>query len=315
MKRLNAIMALASAALCLIAAPLALADSPLRIYGPRLDDPQAPMFTTFTQAAGVEIELVQMSAEELDAAFQQGGKPPVDVMLVTDSGNLQQAVAAGMFQPVESERLGERVPAGLRDLDAGWAGYATRSRVIFTNPEKLDWTPESYEDLADEHLKGKLCLGGGGSTYNVSLVSSMVAHHGEDAAQAWVEGLMNNLAQAPGERDGALLQATAETLNLVWPNQQGEGLQGRGAYRNVTAGALVKNTPNEADAVHFLEHLASDSVQQDVAQGIFYPVVDGLSASVAEQTLGNVTFDDIAMRELSERYAIARKIMQGAGWK
>ncbi|WP_445156909.1 extracellular solute-binding protein [Halomonas sp. E14] len=332
-----------------LAAPVAQAMEPLRVAGPRLDDPQAPIFTSFTEATGIAVALVTLPMDELAAALaesaQHGVEPPVDVLMVVDSGTIQGQVAEGWFQPVESTRLAERVPEGLRDLAAGWIGYATRARVIYVNPDKLAWVPQSYEALADKRLAGRLCLGNGRSPYNASLVSSMLAHHGEAGAEVWGEALMANLAQPTGGRDGELLRAVAEPgecavtlanhyyylrmlasddaeeralaeqLELIWPNQQGEGLEGRGAYRNVAGFAMVRGTPHAEAALRFLEHTAGDEVQRDVAEGIFYPVVEGVSDVEAERQLGEARMDAIAMPELGRHYPAAVALLERLGWQ
>ncbi|MCC5882535.1 MAG: extracellular solute-binding protein [Halomonas sp.] len=332
-------------ALTLLAAPLALAHEPLRITGPRLNDPQAPIFTTFSEATSIPVELVTLTADELAEAMASEGEPPVDVIMVVDSSNIHSQVEAGWFQSFESEWLVSRVPAELRNLEAGWTGYATRSRVIYVNPEKIDWEPQSYEALADERLAGKLCLGSGHSPYNVSLVSSMILHHGDAEAQRWAEALVANLAQPTGGRDGELLRALAEPgdcavtvanhyyylrmldsddseeralaeqLELVWPNQHGEGEGGRGAYRNVAGFAMARGTSRAEAALRFLEHTAGDVVQRDVAEGIFYPVVADVSQANAVVQLGDASMDATPMEELVELAATARALLEQAGWQ
>ncbi|WP_165789396.1 extracellular solute-binding protein [Billgrantia endophytica] len=334
----------------LLTAPLALASAPLKVHAPRLNDPEAPIFAAFTQETGIPIELVSLSMEELTSAFEAAlaseAEPPVDVLMVVDTGNIHRLMEAGWLQPLESESLETRVPVELRDLEAGWSGYATRARVIYVNPDKIDWVPESYEALADERLAGKLCLGGGASAYNTSLMASVVAHHGEAAAEEWAEALVANLAQPAGGRDSELLQAlaapgdcavtlanhyyylrllesenaeeqsTAEALKLVWPNQQGEGLEGRGAYRNVAAFAVAQGTPRAEQAVRFLEHTAGVAMQRDVAGGIFFPVVaEGVDEINAEQRLGHASMDTLSMRQLTGHLSKARQILARVGWE
>lgn len=333
----------------LVASPLALAAEPLKIFSPRLADPEAPIYTTFTAETGIPVELVETSMEAftdgMRAAAEEGATPPADVLMVVDSANIHRQREAGWFQPLESETLEARVPEALRDLEAGWSGYATRARVIVINEAKLDWVPESYEALTDPRLAGRLCLGGGASAYNTSLVSAMVAHHGAEQAEAWVEGLAANLARPAGGRDGELFAALAaegdcavtvanhyyllrmlggeeaeqrelaESLTLVWPNQAGEGLEGRGAYRNVAAFAVARGTPNADAARLFLEHTASGAVQQDVAEGIFYPVVEEIGPIEAVAAFGEATMDALAINAMGEQAETAREIMVRAGWE
>ena len=41
----------------------------------------------------------------------------------------------------------------------------------------------TYEELADPKWRGKICSRSGQHTYNISLVASMIAHHGEEKAE------------------------------------------------------------------------------------------------------------------------------------
>ncbi|MCE8039765.1 extracellular solute-binding protein [Halomonas sp. MCCC 1A11062] len=329
----------------LLATPIAMANEPLRITGSRLNDSQAPIFTTFTEATGIPVELVTLTMDELAEAMASEAEPPVDVIMVVDSSNIHAQVEAGWFQPFESEWIETRVPEALRNLEAGWSGYATRARVIYVNPDKLDWTPQSYEALADQRLTGQLCLGSGRSPYNVSLMSSMVLHHGEAEAERWARALVANLAQPTGGRDGELLRAVAEPgdcavtvanhyyylrmlesadeaeralaeqLELVWPNQEGEGLDGRGAYRNVAGFGMARGTPRAEAALRFLEHTAADEVQQDVAAGIFYPVVAEVGEANAQRRLGAARMDPASMSELGEHAEAARALLEKVNWQ
>ena len=102
-------------------------------------------------------------------------------MLITvDAGRLWRAHAQGVFQPVESALLNERIPAHLREPGGHWFGLSKRARVIVYN--KAAGRPEGvarYEDLAGESLRGKVCMRSSGNIYNLSLLGSLVEHHGE----------------------------------------------------------------------------------------------------------------------------------------
>src|SRR5690554_8007927 len=116
----------------LVASPLALAAEPLKVFSPRLADPEAPIYTTFTAETGIPVELVETSMEAftdgMRAAAEEGATPPADVLMVVDSANIHRQREAGWFQPLASETLEARVPEALRDLEAEIGRASCRER-------------------------------------------------------------------------------------------------------------------------------------------------------------------------------------------
>ena len=68
---------------------------------------------------------------------------------------------------------------------------------------------QTYEALADPQLKGKLCSRSGAHPYNLSLVSSLIAHNGEAKTEAWARGVVANFARAPKGGDTDQIKAVA----------------------------------------------------------------------------------------------------------
>ncbi|WP_027348967.1 extracellular solute-binding protein [Halotalea alkalilenta] len=320
------------------------AAEPLKVFSTRPLDGD-PLLVGFTQQTGIPIETVRLSPDEFDRLVA-AGEPPADMLMTADSGAVRTLERAGLLQPIESKLVESRVEEGLRDLDAGWSAYATRARIIFANPSKLEALPASYEALADPAYRGKVCLGPRGSAYTSSFAAMMVVNHGAEEAQRWAEGVVANFAQPPGARDSALLMALAdaedpcaitvanhyyyprimqgddeearralESLEAVFPNQQGEGSEGRGAYRNVNVYALVKGSQRVDDARLLLEYLASDEAQRIVGEGVFYPVVEGVGPVAAEQMFGEWKIDDTSVLRYADAYDEAQAVLERAGWE
>jgi iron(III) transport system substrate-binding protein len=150
---------------------------------------------------------------------------------------------------------------------------------------------DTYEELADPKNKGKVCLRSGSHPYNLSLIGAVTEHLGEHKAEAWLKGIVANMARDPkgGDTDqikavGAgecqvavsntyyiarLLRSTEpadkalmERVGVVFPNQQSWG-----THMNIAGGAVAKNSKNPAAAVKFLEYLASADAQNHFANG------------------------------------------------
>ena len=69
------------------------------------------------------------------------------MFITVDAARLGQADALGLFAPLRSKVIEERIPANLRT--ATWAAFSTRARVIVYAKGKVDpATVQDYEDLA-----------------------------------------------------------------------------------------------------------------------------------------------------------------------
>ena len=262
-------------------------------------------------------------------------------MLITvDAARLAKADELGMFAPVQSKLLEARIPAHLRTHD--WFSYSTRARVIVYNPELVKAEQvQTYAQLADPALKGKVCTRSGSHPYNLSLGAAMIQHEGAARTEAWARGLVANLARSPkggdtdqikavavGECGVAIAntyylarlmnsdkredQALVAAIRTVWPNQQGWG-----THINVSGAGMLKHAPHKEAAVKFLEYLASDAAQAHFANGNNeWPVVAGLRVrNAALERLGEFKADTLPVGELARTTAEAQMIFDRAGFR
>jgi iron(III) transport system substrate-binding protein len=121
----------------------------------------------------------------------------------------------GLFQPVKSKVLDAAIPAQFsakRAADGGvaWFGFSTRARVIVYDKVKVKREDvDTYEKLADPVNKGKLCIRSGSHPYNLSLFGAMVEHLGPAKTEAWLQGLVNNMARPPKGGDTDQIKGVA----------------------------------------------------------------------------------------------------------
>ena len=91
-----------------------------------------------------------------------------------------------------------------------WVGLTRRARTIFYAKGRVDpRTLSTYENLVDDEWKGRICIRSSSNIYNQSLVASLIEVHGEDAAEAWAEGIVANMARKPTGGDTDQLRAVA----------------------------------------------------------------------------------------------------------
>ena len=332
--------ALGLAFLLAAAATPAAAAEEVNVYSARHYDTDLALYQRFEQTHGITVNLIEGSSDGLmERMANEGEFSPADLLITVDAGRLWRARERGLFQPIDSAVLNARVPAHLRAPGGHWFGLSKRARVIVHN--KADALPEGisrYEDLADERLAGQVCMRSSGNIYNLSLLGSLIEHHGEAAAQAWAEGVVANFARPPQGNDTAQLRAVAagecgvtiantyyigrllgseaaadravvEHLAILFPNQAG-----RGAHVNISGAGVARHTPNRAAAIRFLEYLTSDFAQRLFAEGNNeYPVVGAATGPVAQ--LGAFEEDGVNADVFGANQALAVKVFDRAGWK
>lgn len=334
-----------AAALALLTLPLAAAaqEKVLNLYTARHYQTDEALYANFTKQTGIKINRIEGQEDPLlERIRNEGANSPADVFITVDIGRLWRAQQAGVFAPVKSKVLESRIPANYRDPNGEWFGFSARGRVIAYNKAAVKAGDiASYEDLADPKWKGKVCTRSSGHVYNLSLVSSLIAHDGEARTEQWARGVAANLARVPkggdtdqlkavaaGECDVAIAntyyiarllksakpedKAVADKLGVVWPNQSSQGV-----HMNISGGGMLKHAPNKEAAVKFLEYLASDEAQRYFADGNNeWPVVKGVKVNnPVLEALGEFKSDAINVAELGKYQPQAQKLLDRAGFK
>ena len=333
--------AAAVGALVLPALPAGAQDNVLNLYSARHYQTDDQLYADFTEKTGIEINRIEGKDEALiERIKSEGANSPADILITVDAGRLWRAEEAGLFQPIESEVLSERIPDNLRHPEGQWFGFSTRARVIVVNPELVPEPPQSYEDLADPKYKGLVCIRSSSNIYNLSLMASLIEHNGEAEAQKWAEGVVANFARDPqggdtdqikgvasGEcgiglansyyyvrlvkSDDPADREVAEKAEVIWPNQDG-----RGVHVNVSGAGVLVHAPHREAAVKFLEYLSSDEAQGYFANGNNeYPVVDGVLENPELVALGDPKIDPVNVSVYGENQPLAQMVYDRAGWK
>ena len=331
-----AVLALAAGGL-----PLGAGAAEVNIYSARQEALIKPQLDVFTEESGIQVNLVTGDARELMQRLKaEGTNSPADLFLTADVGNLYAAASEGLCQPVSSATLEQSIPAAYRDPQGAWFGLGLRARPIFYVPGKVDPAElKTYEDLAAPKWKGRILVRSSNHVYNQSLLASMIAHHGPEAAEEWAKGVAANLARKPqgGDRDqikaaaagegdiviansyyyaqmlnsdSAAEREAAQKLKVIWPNQED-----RGTHVNVSGACVAAHAPDRADAVKLLEFLVGDEAQRIYAEkGQEFPVKPGIPASETLRALGSFKADDLNLAELGRHNAEAVRIFDRVGW-
>ncbi len=181
----------------------------VNVYSSRHYDTDLALYDDFTRQTGIRVNRIEAEADALIERIKSEGEySPADLLITVDAGRLWRAEQAGVLSPVKSKVLESRLPENLRHPDGLWFGLSTRARIIIYN--KAAGAPQglaNYADLADPALKGQICMRSSSSIYNISLLSSIIAHRGEAAASDWAKGVVANFKRPPQGNDTANIEA------------------------------------------------------------------------------------------------------------
>ncbi|MFO1294384.1 MAG: extracellular solute-binding protein [Rubrivivax sp.] len=336
------------AAVCVALAPAAGAqEQVLNLYSARHYQTDEALYTNFTKATGIGIRRVEADDAGLLARLKaEGAASPADVILLVDGARLWRAEQEGLFQPVKSALLEQRIPASLRGADGGqgaqWFGMTTRARIVVFDKSRIKPAAvDSYEKLAAPALKGQLCIRSGSHPYNLSLFAAMLEHLGPQRTEEWLKGLVDNLARAPKGGDTDQIKAVAagecgvavtnsyylarlmrsaapadrevvEKIGVAFPDQAG-----RGAHVNISGAAVARHAKHRDAAVKFLEYLASDAAQRMLADGNNeYPaVVSVRTDNPALAALGPFKVDAVPIARIGAHTAQVQQMLDRVGFK
>jgi iron(III) transport system substrate-binding protein len=314
----------------------------VNVYSHRHYDVDRELYEEFTAQTGIEVNVVQAGADELIQRLKREGENTrADVLVTTDAGRLYRAKEMGLLQAVDSQKLEENIPSYLRDPEGYWYGLTKRARVIAYHKDRVDEGELStYEALAEPRWEDRIAVRSSSNIYNISLLASLVAHHGTEQARSWASGVVENMARAPqgndrdqmkavaaGQADIAIvntyyvgLMATssnpeevevAEQIGVFFPNQDG-----RGAHINISGAGVTQHAPNGENAIRLIEYLSGTEAQERFAKANYeYPVKPGVPAAEVVQSWGNFTEDRLNLSALGEHQSEAVRIFDQVGWR
>lgn len=311
----------------------ALADE-VNIYSHRQPELIQPLVDAFTAETGIDVNVAFVDKGMAERLVAEGNRSPADLVLTVDIARLMQVVEAGVTQPVESDVLSSNIPAEFRDPAGHWFGLTSRARIVYASKERVkDGEVTTYEDLASDKWKGRICTRSFTSDYNVALTGAVIAHHGTEGAKTWLEGVKANLARKPegndrdqvksiwaGECDislgntyymGQMLadpeqKEWADSVRIVFPT-----FEGGATHMNISGVAMTKAAPNREAALKLMEWLASDEAQRIYAETNHeFPVEPGVARSELVQSWGEFTPDAVSLAEVASHRGEALKLIE-----
>ena len=321
----------------------------INLYSARHYPTDEALYSHFTKATGIKINRVDSDDAGIIARLKaEGSASPADLILLVDAARLWRGEVDGMFLPIKSKTLEAAIPAQLRSKPTedgtAWFGLSTRARVVVYDKLKIKREDvDTYEELGDPKNKGKLCIRSGSHPYNLSLFGAMTEHLGAEKTEAWLKGMVNNMARSPKGGDTDQIKAVAsgecgiavtntyylarlmrstnpadialmERVGVVFPNQQSWG-----THVNVAGGAVARYAKNPTNAVKFLEYLVSSEAQNHFANGNNeWPVVKGLklnNPALQAMTGGSFKSELVPIRIVGMNQIKVQQMLDRVGFK
>ena len=312
----------------------------LNVYSHRQPFLINPFIEAYEKLTGTKINIVFASKGLAQRLQAEGPRSPADVVLTVDIARLFVYADKDLLAPVDSAVLRKNIPPRLRDPNNRWFAFSKRARVIVVSRNADDAALiKRYEDLVDAKWKGRICARPGSHVYNRALVASFIDAEGENSAQEWAQGVVDNLARRPQGNDRGQVKAIyegvcdiaiinnyyygklkssdipeqrdwASTVRIIFPNQED-----RGTHVNISGGGVAKHSKNKEEAIRFLEFLTSEAAQNLYGSINYeYPVNPTVEPSAELKSWGVFKEDQMPIARIADLAPQAQRVIDRVGW-
>ncbi len=299
-----------------------------------------PMLRVFEGLARFKLNVTHLTSPPQAQLKADAAAGKVDLFIAREFSQLVAAKVDGITQAAGKAEFAKRIPEHYRDKEGHWFGLTAPPRALATSRDRVKQTTFTYEDLADQKWKGKICIGPGLHPYNVGLVASMIAHRGASFAEVWLNGVKANLAMKPAGNDpgqlmnvhagkcdialvnanyvGALRasrdkseqQAAGYGVNIVFPNSAD-----RGAHVSLSGMSLIKNAPGSNNALLLMDFLTSEPSQFIYAEENHeYPTRAGVKPSNVVASWGTPKLDALPLDKIAYLQGQATELIKKVGF-
>jgi len=295
------------------------ASGSLEIYSGRSEELVEGVISLAEDATGIDLAVRFAGTSELAAQIlEEGDNSPADVFFAQDAGALGALAKEGLLAPMPESVL-SLVDPRFRSPDGVWIGLSGRARVAVYNTDELTAAelPASILDLTDEAWSGRIGWAPENASFQ-SFVTALRVLEGEDAARAWLDGMIAN-APITYEGNGAVVRAVASgevQVGLVnhyyfYEIQAEDGVLpianhffaagDPGSLINVAGIGILASSGNQDQALSLVEYLLGTEAQTYFAEQTFeYPLIADVPTADGLTPLDEVQGPDIDLSDLDD---------------
>lgn len=293
----------------------------LTIYSGRNENLVGPLIEQFKTQSGIDVQVRYGDTAEMAATIlEEGDNSPADLFFAQDASALGALAQVGRFVELPTA-LTEQVEPRFRSPENLWVGISGRARVLVYNTDLVSEAdlPASVFDLTDEKWRGQVGWAPSNGSFQ-SFVTAMRGLAGEEATQAWLEGMVANETHVYPNNNAILTAVGAGEIVLGLVNhyylyqflkEQGEAFPARnhyfpagdvGAMVNVAGVGILQTGANQEAAQQFVEFLLSTEAQQYFAnQTNEYPLTSAeIEINPMLKPLDEIVTPDIELSNLSD---------------
>ncbi len=270
-------------------------DAKLVVYSGREEEIVAPLFTKFTDATGIQVEVRYGKSAEMAAQIaEEGDGSPADVFFSQDAGALGSV--SDRLSPLPDATL-NRVKASFRDPDGRWVGTSGRVRVVAfgTKAYRADELPDDVLAYSQPKYAARLGIAPTNASFQ-AFVTALRLKVGDDRAKKFLADLKANgvktfegnrpivEAIADGEVDLGLVNHYY--LALVKKERPDAAVENKflaagdpGSLVNVAGAGVLSTAKNTDGATKLVDFLLSQDGQRfyaTEAEENEYPLVPGV---------------------------------------
>ncbi|MDH5505995.1 MAG: iron ABC transporter substrate-binding protein [Anaerolineae bacterium] len=301
--------------------PSSRADSAaLVLYSGRSESLVGPLIEQFSAETGIEVKVRYGNTAELAATIlEEGANSPADVFFAQDPGGLGVIADAGLLAELPAELL-DQVDARFYSPDGLWVGVSGRARVVVYNTDTLSPAdlPADISGFTDPQWKGRIGLPPTNGSFQ-TMVTGMRQVWGEEKTREWLQGIMQNEPTFYEKNTPVVAAVAAGEVEVGFVNhyylyrflqEEGESFAARnyflpgggpGSLVMVSGVGRLATSPNQANALKFIEFLLSTQAQQFFAHETFeYPMIAGVQIPDLLPPLTTLTPLDIALSDLAD---------------
>ncbi len=302
-------------------------------WGLSEDSLWSEVYEPYEKQANVKVTLDTGNAQERYTKLKSDPNSTVDVIELSQK-NTADGVADGLFSPITAKDItsyNDLIPGAKALIDSGsGAPYTLNSIGIIYNPKAAGMTINSWEDLWNPALKGKISIPAITTTFGPAIMVMCSDVKGVDftkdkgaaAFKALAELKPNVLKTYSRSSDVASLLGSGEiavavigdyALPVVMkadPNAV-YVVPASGTYANFNVINVTKNTKNRAAAIAYINYRLSAETELRTAKVLNEAPVNSKVALTAE-VAANKTVGDVAARAKMVDFTVVNPLM--ADW-
>lgn len=307
-------------------------DADLVIYSGRSESLVGGFIDEFEKSSGLTVQVRYGDTAEMAAQLlEEGDRTPAQVFFSQDAGALGALSDAGALATLPTE-LTSTIPAAYSSTDGTWLGVTGRARVIAYDPEQVAEAdiPDDLSELTGERWRGEVAIAPTNASFQ-SFVTALRVTEGEQAAEDFLQGLVdndaqiyeNNLTMLDGLEAGEVSVGLTNHYYLYELAQEvgADNVRTRlkfpttgsaAALVNVAGVGVLKGAQDLPAARRFVEFLVDADTQAEFVEVTGeYPLVEGVAGPDNVPALAELTqsgLDLAQLESLDETVALLTKV-------